>query len=336
MIAARGVLLAAVCVAAAGLHAEEWTRFHAENGLPGDEVQFLREDAAGAVWIGCNAGLARFAQGKLETVYKGPTVYDVVELGAERLCLGTSDGVVLLNKQAKSAGLNGHLVAPVVKLNEETLWAIAKDRRTEQNKLVQSKGGEKWEGVEAYAEKKVVDLFRTRQGRLWVALDGNGLLEVDPAKPEATPKAHLQGENVQTLFETRDGRPWAGLRSGGLRVFDGKQWAVHLPKEKSSIFAIQEDAKGQLWAATSGSGLLQFDGQNWTTHFAEAGYVNVVAAFSDGSVWAFPQDGEGLSAWKDGKWTTVFKSSLPVRCLLETRAGKVWIGGVLDGVHLRN
>ena len=61
-----------------------------------------------------------------------------------------------------------------------------------------------------------------------------------------------------------------------------------------------------------------------------------MAATSDGKVWNSTQAQGGLRYWSGKKWVTSLDSPLPIRCLFESKDKKIWAGGVLDGVHVKN
>lgn len=331
----RLICLACIAMVMRGASAADgWKPITAENGLPGNEIQFLKQDESGAVWIGTLQGLGVFRDGKFSIAVKDKQIFDVAPAGGGRHWVGTGDGVLLLDGGKAQEQLKGFLVAPLVAYDAKTTWAISKDKKTEENKLV-ANDGSGWTDVERFKAEKVVDVNRTPGGTLWVTIDGNGAYAVDPAKGAAQAVWHLKGLNVNVIFEDSKKRTWAGLWGGGVRIFDGKEWASHLPKEKSTIFAIKEDSRGNIWVATNANGLWKYDGTNWTNDLKEEGSVNMLATTSDGKVWISTQSEGGLRAADDGKWKSVIPGPLPIRCMIETKDKKVWAGGVLDGLHVQ-
>jgi hypothetical protein len=164
--------------------ADEWKLVTAENGLPGNEIQFLKQDESGAVWIGTLQGLGVFRDGKFSIAVKDKQIFDVAPAGGGRHWVGTGDGVLLLDGGKAQEQLKGFLVAPLVAYDAKTTWAISKDKKTEENKLVVNEGSG-WADVERFKAEKVVDVNRTPGGTLWVTIDGNGAYAVDPAKGAA-------------------------------------------------------------------------------------------------------------------------------------------------------
>ena len=333
---ARSLMLAMALVSLGGWAAagEGWKAYTNAEGLPGNEIQFLKQDDAGAIWVGTLQGLGVWRDGKFAVALKDCPAYDVLTQGQGQRWVGTGNGAVLINGEVRKGDLKGSLVAPLVAYDDKTVWAIAKDRGTEQNKLVAWSGGE-WQPVDRFKAEKVVDLARTPSGTVWVTIDGDGAYAVDPKQGVASAVKHLKGSNVNPIAEDSKKRTWAGLLKGGVMAFDGKEWTRHLEKEKSAVFSIKEDAAGNIWVATNANGIWRYDGKKWTNDLAEEGAITMLATTSDGKVWISSQMTGGLRYWENGKWTVALAGPLPVRCLLETKDKKVWAGGVLDGVHVQ-
>jgi len=60
----------------------------------------------------------------------------------------------------------------------------------------------------------------------------------------------------------------------------------------------------------------------------------MLTATSDGKVWISTQTQGGLRFWDGKTWKVSLESFLPIRCLLETKSGEIWAGGILDGLHI--
>jgi len=326
------VLTAAL--AAAALAADKWQLVTEDQGLPGNEIQFLSQDEAGTIWIGTLKGLAAFKNGKFQTRIKEGEIWNVFPIGPDKYWVGTANGVILLEGDKQTPTLHGSTVAPILPYGKGALWAIAKNRGTEQNVLVENSGGG-WKPVERFAKERVVDLYRTSDGAMWVALDGNGIYAVNPAQGPDKAVHHLEGLNVTALAEDSKKRVWCGLWGRGVRVYENGAWTAHLIKEDSYVFTIQEDKAGTIWVATNAHGLWRHDGKDWVNDLREEGGINMLAATSDGKVWISSQMKGGLRYWDGKKWVVSLDSPLPIRCLLETKDGKVWAGGVLDGLHIK-
>ena len=314
--------------------ADTWKNFSQDNGLSGNEIQFIKADSAGTVWIGTRSGLTAHSGGKFSVRLKSGEVWDIHKAGDNQYWIGAGHGVIKLEGDKQEVFLKGTTVAPLVAFNGSVL-AISKNRGTERNSLVQLKD-RKWDAVEAFKNEKVINIKRTSDGSAWIVVDGNGVIQVGPGKDLTTATRHLEGSNVTAIFEDSKKRVWLGMWQGGIVMKDGETFTWYLKKEKSFIFEIVEDGKGNIWVATNQKGLWRLDGQKWTNDLREESGINLMAATSDGKVWNSTQAQGGLRYWSGKKWVTSLDSPLPIRCLFESKDKKIWAGGVLDGVHVKN
>jgi ligand-binding sensor domain-containing protein len=310
------------------LAAEPWRQLTTADGLPGEEIQFLREDDAGAVWVGTLSGLGVWRDGKFTSVVARGEFWDLLPVGNGRYWAGTANGVLWLDGEKQTASLTGNTVAPILRVGEGKIWALSKNRASERNSLMEMTGGE-WKPVSQFEKQQVVDLLQTKDGAVWVAVDGNGVFVVGPAGVTH----HLGGLNVTAMREDSRGRVWCGLWGKGVAVWEQGSWTRHLPKEKSVILSIREDSKGQIWVATNANGLWRFAEEKWTNDLAAEGSINLLETTSDGRVWISSQSVGGLRYWDGTKWQVSLDRPLPMRCLLETKTKQLWAGGILDGVY---
>ena len=271
-------LLAAL--APALLAADEWQNITKDTGLPGNEVQVLKQDADGTIWIGTLSGLAEVRQGKINVRLEKGQVWDVLRVAPGKYWVGTSRGALWLEGDTQEPALEGSTVAPIISVAENVAWAISKDLRSEGNHLVENRG-EGWQAVEKFKDQKVVDLYRAPDKSVWVAIDGNGVWQAQPDRV-AEAVHHLEGSNVTAVMQDSKGRTWCGLWGRGVMVYHRGEWAAHIPKEKASIFAIREDRGGSIWVATSAHGIWRFDGQTWTNLLRDEGGINLLETDSSG------------------------------------------------------
>jgi len=251
----RMILLAAVAAVAAVSAAagDKWRHLTVETtpGLPGNEVQFVTPSADGGVWIGTLSGLAKLKDGKVTALTgedgkpMGLHAWCIQERGDGSCWVGHGNGAMLVDKggRKKAQALEGYTVAPIIDVGQGKFWAIAKERRSEMNKLFAA-NGDTWQQVPGSEKLRVVDIFKAVDGKLWLVLDGDGILEIDPAKAMGEAAHHLQGLNVTVVAEDTRKRIWCGLWGRGVAVWDGTGWQRHLSKQKeSAVLSIAQDAK---------------------------------------------------------------------------------------------
>lgn len=328
------LLLAAMfCLTIAAGAAENWTSITVKDGLPGNEIQFLKEDRTGKIWIGTDSGLARWEEGALSVLLDEGRAWDVLARGPKNYWVGTGNGVLRIKGDSQERQLAGNTVSPILRYRKDVIWALAKSRRTEQNFVVEHTS-EGWGKLGAFKDKKIADLYRTSDGKLWVAEDGDGVHEVNPKAGPQKAAHHLRGLNVTALMQDSKGRTWCGLWNRGVRVLEDDRWESHLTGEETYVLAIDEDCNGTVWVATSSDGLWAFDGDSWKQHKAEAGPINLLSTTSDGRVWISTQSKGGLEYWDGDAWQVSLPGPLPIRCVMEADNAWIWAGGILDGIHL--
>ena len=312
--------------------AEGWTHLTSEDGLPGNDIQFLRERTDGSVWIGTLTGLGCYRDGKCAIVVEKSKVWDVLPAGKDKYWVGTARGVSISGGDEKELALKGHSVAPLVKVSDGTIWAIAKSRG--QASFVAQFDGKEWTKVKALEGEDVKDLFRSSDGRTWISIVGNGILEIASTETPDQFVRHLEGREVTAFQEDGKRGIWCGTWGHGLHQLRQGQWVRHLSREKSAILDIDVDSRGDLWVATSAHGLWRRSGETWVNDLKKERGINLMEPTSDGRVWISNQARGGLRYWDGKSWTEALPGPLPMRCILEARNGDLWVGGVLDGVHV--
>jgi ligand-binding sensor domain-containing protein len=336
-----GIVLAALAAAAHSATADTWKHYTREDtpGLPGNEVQFLAPAREGGVWIGTLTGAAWVRDGEFKPLLDakgaplGRSVWWVHE-AADRTWIGHSEGVAESRGGKLREALAGRTVAPIVELKPGVLWALGKDPR--ENVTLYEWRGEEWKPVEAVGKRRITNLYKTKNGKAWLTLDGNGVLEVDPEVGLEKAAHHLEALNVTTVFQASNGVMWFGLWANGVASWDGTAWKRELPKAReSAILAMAEDTQANLWVATSANGLWKrpLHREEWTSFLAEEGAINLLAVTKDGRVWVSSQAAGGLRFRKGDEWIVSLDSPLPIRALVEAADGALWAGGVLDGVY---
>jgi len=318
-------------LASRGAGVGQWKHVTEADGLPGPRVQFVERDGD-AVWVGTLGGLAVFRAGKASTVVKGEAVWDLLPIGEGRYWVGAGEGILLLDGMKTTRSLTGYSVGRLARFGKEGAWAVAD--RGDQTELFEYAGG-KWRLAEHFAQEVVSDLFASRDGKVWVLLEANGLVAADPAVPPAKWQRHLEGFNVASFCEDKQGRIWCGTWGRGIRVFDGKGWKRVLGKEDATITTIREDGNGHIWAATNANGVWQFDGAEWHNHLREEGSINVLEAPGDGCVYVSSQSVCDLRVWTGKKWQTLLKAPTMFRGVIIGPGDKLWAGNTVTGLYVQ-
>ena len=336
---------------------EKWQNINAENtpGLAGDEIQFI-EPTGDGIWIGTLSGLSYYREGEFATVTTEKTkrvrqdgeqaevieevpakfrAWDVLDLGGGSYLVGTQAGVYpLKDGKVGEVSLEQFTVSPIFRYKPDEVWALCKDRGTERNTLYRRVKDE-WTPIEAFAGKQIADVTRTANGHVWVTIDGDGVLEIDPETGIAEAEHHLQGLNVTSIFRTGQGHVWCGTWGRGVFSQKDGKWISHLGQLESAVLDIDEGQDGTVWVATTADGLWCYDGDQWSGQLAGEGPINLLYVDGEGRVWVSTQLRGGLRYLSGDEWVVSLPGPLPMRCLVESQQGRLWAGGVLDGLHVR-
>jgi ligand-binding sensor domain-containing protein len=337
--------------------ADKWQNFNVEKtpGLAGNEIQFI-ELMGNDVWVGTLSGLSLYRAGKFTTVTMDKTkrvrqggkmvevteeipakfqAWDVLDMGGGSYLVGTQAGVYpLKNGKVGEVALKEFTVSPVFRFGGAEVWALCKNRGTEQNSLYHLVKGE-WQPIKEFANKRIADVSLTPDGHVWVIIDGDGVLEIDPKTGIAKAEHHLQGLNVTTVFRTGKGHVWCGTWGRGVFAKRDGEWISYLGKLKSAVLDIDEGKDGTIWVATTADGLWRYDGDDWSGQLAGEGPINLLFVDKEGKVWVSSQIRGGLRYLSGDQWVASLATPLPMRCLATDRRGKLWAGGVLDGLHVK-
>lgn len=274
------------------------------DGLPNDHIRSLRRDRDGSLWIGTDTGLARWRDGRAES-------------------LGVAQG------------LPSATIRAVIEDREGSLWVgttggVARLRDTRFLPFTRK------EGLPVDAARP---LLEDRSGRMWVGTEGGGLCEIFARSAQCRTKADgLPHDTVYALAEGRDGSLWIGTDGGGVarfrddrvvEVFDAQR--TGLPNDR--VRALAENAAGDLWVSTTSGLALVRNGRAIRVKELEDRQLRPLLMLPDGDL-LVGTDGAGL--WRvsrDGAHATVvaatgrgLRSDRIFSLAADSRGRAVWIG----------
>jgi signal transduction histidine kinase/ligand-binding sensor domain-containing protein/CheY-like chemotaxis protein len=282
--------------------------WHTVDGLPQDSVRAIAQTRDGYLWLGTQAGLARF-DGEHFTVFD----------------------------PSNSPLQHGHVLA-LCASRDGSLWIGMGD----------SGGLYRWRAetgiTQMWSGSNVRALFEDRDGLLWAGTQQKGLLRWSGAAPhrlQVVQSAFL--DDVRAITQDRSGDLWFGSHGKGLVRYDGKTFQRFAAAEgfPSLVWALFPDPDGSLWVGTRDHGLIRVSGRKWQHLAIRDGLVgDVILALSgdrDGSIW-IGTDGGGLSRYRSGRLesynTTSGLSGDIVRAILEDREGNIWLGTAGAGLNM--
>ena len=292
-----------------------------EQGLPGPIATAVAEDGQGFLWVGTQAGLARwdgyrFRNYKPDPAKPGslPDNY-VLALHRDprgRLWIGTSAGGLARYRResddfqvvaAGDKGLSSAFVRSIADDGADGLWLatdggldhLAADGAISHERHRDSDPG-------SLPDDRIVALLRDSRGTLWIGTQ-KGLVRRDAGStalvPVLLPTADGRVPSVGSFFEDRDGRLWIGTRGAGAYVIvrpGAPPRALLTPDaglQNERVFGIAEARAGEIWIGTVSQGIVAVDVASMQTH-AIAHDPSVPSSLSDNTVWALYRDRSGL------------------------------------------
>jgi signal transduction histidine kinase/ligand-binding sensor domain-containing protein len=179
----------------------------------------------------------------------------------------------------------------------------------------------------------VRDVFKDREGNIWVGLDNGLQLLRDLAAVKVYTRADgLPSENVYSVFQDRAANIWFGTWPDHLvRYTDGQ----FRPEKFGLTTALLVDRNSRMWA---GNAVLWYrdEGRPWQRfddyfEYLPLSEINVIAEDADGNIW-FGGPKRNITKW-DGKALRPFtvNDGLPsdaVTAFLQARDGTIWIGTI--------
>ncbi len=205
-------------------------RFDAKNGLVDEQVNRLREDHEGNVWIATSrGGVTRLSEGK---------------------------AIALTTRQ----GLVNDTVNAVVEDREGTFW-IATDRGLS---VFRDKAFVDHPLARAVASLRVRHAMEDRSGRIWLSTyPDRGVFVWDHGTIRTISTADgLTGNRCRMAVEDSSGAVWIATTNGLNRLKDGRieTFTTRSGLADDYVLGVFEDSRKDLWVATNGGGLNRFRG----------------------------------------------------------------------------
>ena len=334
----------------AGDSVTHWTT---EQGLPGDQVNGMFEDATGTMWVATESGLCRI---------RGPRCQPVGQPGFRALAVGAGwDGRLLVGSYGLFQ-LAGDTLAPIPVLNPSlyrithitkgvraTVWISTVAGLVElrppatpgalpRTRILTTRDG--------LPSNYVLTTLAGPGDTLWVGTLGGGLavrtrnrfLVVDA-------RDGLTDDRVNALTRDRDGNVWAST-SGGLDRFHARAITTYTRADglpDPLVWGVTGDARGAVWLTTNAGGITRFANGRFTTWrddpLIATSRISVMAPVADGSVWLGIRPAS-VARFRDGHiedWTR--RPGAPrggVLAIAQTPDGDIYFAGPGGLVRLRN
>ncbi len=297
-----------------------FTNYSLEHGLPQSTVFCSILDSRGYLWVGTEAGAARF-NGKSFEVYDrsnhlpGNTVRSIIEDTKGNLWFGTDNGIAIYNGNSwqtinSKQGLEGSSVTKLLPDNNGNIWAATNDAGVNIISFINdSIVIENISSQHGLCSDFILDIISDTDSNIWLASIG-GLSSVT---------------YVNNKFEIKN-------------IGD----SLNLPS--LYISCIEKDKDGNLWLGTLDKGAFLW--KKNTTNFISYNSLGItdlriwdIYCHSNGSVW-FATEKEGIFVLKNNCVQNITsQNGLPgnqIFSIYNDKNQNIWLGSVGKGLVLFN
>lgn len=319
-----------------------------EEGLPNNNVQALAQTPDGYLWVGTQAGLARF-DGLHFTIFdpantpalQDPFVSALCVDNAGTLWIGTRHGVRCIRRgtiasEPVLAGLEKESVNVIYVGHDNSLWFGTL------NGLTQFKDGKvtHYTRKEGLASDTIRAVLEDYHSNLWIGTD-QGLNRLSGGEMTRFGASNgLPNESIRGLTLDKAWRLWIGSDGGMIWYNTGHFYAYGRPYGLSdnSVSVVCEDHEDNLWVGTH-SGLNRFrEGRFFNEQKSEGvPYDRINTIFEDGDHTLWVGSIEGLIRLTPQRFFTYNKQQglthNNTMCVLEDHNGALWTGTYGGGLN---
>lgn len=322
----------------------------ADNPLVSDRVQALCRGQGEQVWIGTEAGLSLYDQGRLTafTEKEGLSnqwINAVFEDTQGTLWVGTYGGGVSRFKNGvweqltRANGLPSDRVLCFFQEPSGSVWIGT------EGGLMRWRTGDSrtWTTQDGLNHNKVNGICQDDQGVLWLATDFGLNRMIGDGVIEGTRHGDLSHDEAKVLFVDREGSLWVGTAGGGLnRLRDAKITAFTTRNglSQDEIWSVYADSRKRIFVGSEAGHLDVLQDGRFAPHppidgLEQADIMSIMES-RDGALW-LGTDGRGIFSIKDGRvrrfTTDSGLSHNRVLCLFEDASGAIWAGTYGGGLN---
>ncbi len=284
-----------------------YVQYDTRDGLPQSQVRAIAQDSKGYLWIGTVGGLSRFDG------------YDFQNYSTEDGLPANQINCLLQGKNHFWIGSTGSLC----RRNGLGFTTIPLPH--------------------GYARSKIFDMAEDREGNLWVALAGEGLLKYDGENFSVFNAGNgLPNNYLRSVELAPDGALWVGTREGIILIENDE---VKPPPLSELTFPSVADIiftkDGVAVICTFGNGLILVENETIKQFTSTSGlpsdHIRCAAELPNGELWLGAK--EGLIRYEFGKFTVLREEQglqySNVKSLDVDREGNLWVGTDGKGILLQ-
>jgi len=321
--------------------------WNSANGLPQNTAAAITQSSDGYLWIGTQAGLARFDGSNFEILNKQnrPGLADPEVRGL----LARADGSVWI---ATGGGLCRRDIGKITavgapKALQSSVWVLFEDSGGQlyaggNTGLYPWRNGRFLARISGLPDPRVTAMAEDRSGRVWVATQ-KGVCELrGPKCFTDTVPAALRTFQAYVLTADPGGGLWLGGAGQVLRWRDSELLALGpadgLPDTRVS--GLVSDERG-LWIATGGGGIVRYArgrlAKLTTKEGLSSDLVDCLYRDRNGTLWAGTHAG-GLNRIREQAFHMLDADGRAgdAAAVLEARDGSLWVGTTSGALHFNN
>jgi signal transduction histidine kinase/ligand-binding sensor domain-containing protein/CheY-like chemotaxis protein/HPt (histidine-containing phosphotransfer) domain-containing protein len=312
-----------------------WT---AGQGLPADTVTAVAQATDGYLWIGTEAGLARF-DGLRFTIYRSTntpalashSIHALLASPGGPLWIGTDAGLVRLhNGVFEPAGLAGRAVYALCEDADGVLWAA-----TAQGVFTRRSDGEFIPLPENPAVPRLRPnaLFADAEGKVWLSFPGQaGAIRADHGSFAAFRGGGELQDEVLAIAQTPGGALWFGTTHGLVQWQDGRPRRIEPADGLAGqrVSHLHVDDAGVLWVVSAGLQRITGGEIATITSVAQLGSTGIASVGHDreGNIWVGTVN-DGLLRVREPAWQLIKlgarNTDTGFRTVMQARDGTVWL-----------
>ena len=322
---------------------------HGEDGRLGRIVADLYEDRRGNLWAGGINGMWRWSPGPPQ-FYELPdrhTTNGFAEDEDGALLVGGQGGVVRF-AGGKAEAYSPPGVAPdlnALRMRRDRNGALWIGSANHGLVHVHAGTADSFTHLDGLSGDFVSAFLEDREGSLWVATDAGLDRFRDPAVTTFSESQGLSRAGVYSVLATKDGSVWFASGGGLNRLVDGRITIPRIgrdtPDGKSDgliPIGLFEDSGGRLWVTTTAREMGYLENERFTAiRGVPAGFVRAMAEDTAGTLWIANQEG-GLVGVSGGKvvqqipWTRLGHTDFATALLADRAGGGLWAGFFRGGI----
>jgi ligand-binding sensor domain-containing protein/signal transduction histidine kinase len=195
------------------------------------------------------------------------------------------------------------------------------------------------QNVPAFRDDSILRLLTSRDGSLWIATDGGGLVQFSAGKFRSYVADGSPGSDfVRGLYQSSNQVIWVATDGGLFRVQGDRLERANreLGISTLSVNAVLEDHLGRIWV---GGGQLFVSDHGKALEYVlqrngSPSHVKSLLETHDGSIWVGTVEGLYRLSPGELRFTRVAGVAGTVRSMRQDESGDLWIGAVSAGLYL--